>query len=117
MIIKQGIKWLWLGVLLLAACSPASGDISGSGAGGGTSLQSEQATVAPSLEAGVQVTEVVSQPETGETLAETTLAETQAPASPVVETKAIATEFQPTDPGTVQLGDGKPKLVEFFAFW
>ena len=114
MIIKQGIKWLWLGIFLLVACSPVSGELTESSSGGGASLQSGQVTTVPAQEV---ATEASVQPAPREMTSEAPMAETKAPVSPVVEARPIATEFQPSDPGAVQLGDGKPKLVEFFAFW
>ena len=117
MIIKKGIKWFLLGILLLAACSPASGDISGSSTSGGASLQSEQATSPSALEEEALASEASAQPVPEEVAADPAPADPETPASPAVEAKPIATDFHPTDPGAVQLGDGKPKLVEFFAFW
>ena len=44
-------------------------------------------------------------------------ANTTAPQATAKVTKAISTEFTPSNPKTVKLNAGKPQLVEFFAFW
>lgn len=95
--------WFFLFVILLTACSGAA-PINQSGA----ELVTPASTEALSLDvtAALEMKDTVVPPETPEKM-EPTIAPAQ----------VIATEFQPTDAGSVILGDGKPKLVEFFAFW
>jgi hypothetical protein len=58
-------------------------------------------------------------------IAEGAAPETQAPVAEVQHTQTaesagpttVRTELAATDPATVDLASGKPKLVEFFAFW
>jgi hypothetical protein len=99
----QKRMWIFLLAVILSACS-------------GAAPTSEQALVqTPVLVTEAPVIEAVS---TSGVAGTAVAADAPIEPTPTEELqKEIATDFQPTDASMIQLGDGKPKLVEFFAFW